>query len=162
MDSQQRVRDIAQAMDDWPGDDGYAVVLSTDHNGPTILVYSTLDHALTVIDITLADQPDANHEVREAEPELIRRGFIPITDDSEENVVRYTLRCDAPPATTTVADLCNTAFLTLGTPPSVDISMTRQAFAGVSELQTLLAGERPVARRFLMTSTEGTIPTVLA
>ena len=64
MDSQQRVSDIAQVLGDIPHDDGFAVVLSTDHNGPTIMVYSTLDHALTVIDVMLADQPDANDETR--------------------------------------------------------------------------------------------------
>jgi hypothetical protein len=142
MDSQQRVRDIAQAMADMPHDDGYAVVLSTDQNGPTIMVYSTLDHGLTVIDITLADQPDANDEVRAAEPELVRLGFTPITDGSDENVVRDKLRLDAPPATTTLADRCETVFATIGSTPSANVSTTRHEFAGISELQSLLADQR--------------------
>jgi len=142
MDSQQRVSDIAQVLGDIPHDDGFAVVLSTDHNGPTIMIYSTLDHALTVIDVTLADQPDGQDETREAEPELVRLGFTPITDESEENVVRYKLRFDPPPAPTMIADVCVEALLVLGSESADDLTITTQEIAGISGLQSLLSIQR--------------------
>jgi hypothetical protein len=69
MSRTKRIERISQVLDDIAHDEGRAVLMSSEQNNLRVRVYGTLNHALTVIDVTLEDQPDAENERREAEPE---------------------------------------------------------------------------------------------